>query len=183
MNQTLISNIVSDIASDIALDLKPSYLGEAPDGFIWQKDPDEYDAVNDLLWEGGWSLVSIKQQQHCLSKFDDTKCTCEVKKIVAEKPRACKWNCPNGHMEYHYCYESEGGYDKWLVQYKKEKIEKERQAIANTFNPDYHVCTHNSHESCTNSVCCDIFWHEGDCDFVSDVDGKEEGFAVRYGDQ
>jgi hypothetical protein len=183
MNQTLISNIVSDIALS---DPKPSFLDEAPEGFTWQKDPDEYDAVNDLLWEGGWSLQPLRQDHHCFGKFDGTKCTCGVKKIPEklEKPRVpCEWKCPNGHMEDHYCYKSEGGYDKWLVQYKKEKIERERKAISNIFNPDYHVCTHKCHESCTNSICCDVFWHDGECDFVSDVDGKEEGFAVRYGDQ
>jgi hypothetical protein len=197
MNQTLISTVVSDLLRST----NPDHPYQAPKGFVWQKNPDEYDHDNDMIWEGSWNLVQeiqeIQKMIPCglckLTEKIDWCCSNESKKIkIKIEPasqltkivkRSCEWNCPNGHMEDHYCYESDGGYDKWLVNYKKERIESQREAIARTLNPAYHVCTHDSHDECTNSVCCDFFWHEGDCEFVSDVDEKEQGFAVRFGDQ
>lgn len=178
MNQTLISTIVSDVISDLRYedreDREQNYPRKTPFGFIWEREPDEYDYDNDLIWEGNWTLVPEKKipiqiQDHC----NDKKCS-KAPKVLC--------NCPNAHMGDHYCYENKGGYDKWFEQYKKELIENQRAAIARTLNPNYHICTHDTHEICTGSPCCDCFWHEGDCHFVSD-DG-ECGYAVRFdGDQ
>jgi hypothetical protein len=163
--ESLITNVASDLGND-------DYE------FGWEKKPDEYDQTNDVVWEGNWEIVQKK------GKWDADTDLKSLKKTSVEILKCnlkCKWNCPNGHMGDHFCYENEGGYDKWLKKYKEELIKSEREAIERTLNPDYHVCTHTTHSVCTESLCCDFFWHEGDCDFVSN-DG-ECGFAVRYGDQ
>lgn len=147
MNQTLISNIVSDIGHNA------HHL--APDGFIWQKELDEYDAANDIIWEGNWNLVPIR----------------DVRDAVPSIKKSCKEE------------KLEKFEKKFDTIEKFDIIEKQRKAISRTLNPSYHICTHVSHESCTKSICCDWFWHDGNCGFVSDIDGKKEGFAVRYGDQ
>jgi hypothetical protein len=165
MNQTLISTVVSDL-------LKSEYPYEATKGFVWKKDPDEYDQINDLIWEGDWNLVPETNVDTCCLGMC---CCCSKDVKVANKH--CEWKCPNGHMENHYCYMS----DKWFTKYEKEHIESQRETIVRTLNPDYHTCIHETHEICTKSVCCDFFWHEGECYFVSDVDGEKEGYAVRFG--
>lgn len=176
MNQTIISNVVSDLyqfESNGYEKNTPPY--SAPHGFQWQKESDEYDHENDVVWEGNWILVpeqSVKQSVNkCCSKFKLTEFEC----------LGCQWKCPNGHMESHFCYQDEGGYDMWLEKYNQELIQCQQKIIADTLSPNYHTCTHETHTSCTNSLCCDFFWHEGECDFISHVDGEHTGYAVRFG--
>lgn len=173
MNQTFISTVVSDLLNDGY----PKDFDKAPKGFIWKKSPDQYDPVYDMIWEGSWDLVpEQKEPEPVFEKKIE-------KKIEKRKFDHCEWNCPNGHMGDHYCYKDKGGYDMWLHGYKAECIKRQRKAISNTLNPEYHICTHGTHEVCSNSVCCDFFWHDGGCSFVSDVDGEKGGYAVRFGDQ
>jgi hypothetical protein len=162
MNQ-VISSVISELCEDI-----PPY--PAPDGFIWKKEPDNF--RDGIVWEGNWVLSNQIIKIECLQKTKQ-----ETKKSYP----SCKWKCPNQHMENHFCYEKKGGYDKWTNTCQDILIKKQREQISKTFNPDYHVCQHKTHSVCSNSLCCDIFWHEGECHFISN-DG-ECGYAVRFGDQ
>ena len=143
------------VISAVVLDLfvdQPPY--QAPNGLIWEKVPDEYDSSTNIIWEGNWELVSPKKIQN---------------EYLGEK-------------EQKKSLFNDWKYDDHGV-YSKEKIaKKQRETIAKTLDPSYHVCDHKTHESCTGSPCCDWIWHDGNCHFVSD-DG-ECGLAIRLnGDQ
>jgi len=165
-------SIILAIAAELGESSPPPYL--APFGKVWQKTPDEYDAKNDMVWESGWELVCKSEQNFFETKKTQTQTQIHIIKTETETT-GCKWGCPNGHMgSGHYCYEREGGHNR-------KQLEEQRKAVALTFNPDYHVCNHETHQVCSGSRCCDLFWHDGQCHFVSD-DGKC-GYAVRYGNQ
>lgn len=143
-----INSIIFSVASEFNED-QPPY--DAPNGFVWKKDPDVYDEKSDIVWEGNWNTVPI------------------VSPVVGKKSgEKCEWGCSNAHMDTHYCYERFGGFSKC----KDELVKNEREMIAKTFNPNYHVCDHTTHEECTNSPCCNCFWHEGVCYFESDDYGE-----------
>lgn len=178
----ILTAVVSECRHDI-----PPY--SAPSGSVWFKEPDEYDQECNVVWEGNWVL----RNAGCEDFGSDLVCKVIENKTlppVVSKSIAsvthhtfCKWKCPNGHMKDHYCYEKDGGYETYEKKYRKELITKQRKAVESMFSPDYHVCRHKSHMSCTKSPCCDVFWHEGECKFVSDVDGQKGGWAYRFGDQ
>jgi hypothetical protein len=179
MSQTVILAVAAELNESHIY--PPPY--EAPSGKVWQKTPDVYDQENDIVWEGNWELTEqLIEPVACDPKSchptKTTKtilaCTCVVDQ--------CKWGCPNGHMgSDHYCYENDGGYESWLNKFSADKIKNQRKTVNWLFNPNYHVCNHETHAVCSGSPCCDLFWHEGDCHFISD-DGKC-GYAVRFGDQ
>ncbi len=145
-------SIISSVASEFHGLLFPTQ-----DGYIWQKSPDVYDVEHDAVWEGNWNLVPENNQNNQI-QFQKTKAT------------ECKWGCPNGHIENHYCYESQGGYSVYMKKYGTNKINQQRQEVKMIYNPKYHVCNHKTHEVCSGSPCCDLFWHEGKCRHIKDMD-------------
>lgn len=160
--------VILSVSQDLCEDLPPH---EAPSGYRWTKDPDEF--IDGEIHKSEWwylepILEPILEQTPCVKKTE-----AEVKNPVEQKFLTCPWKCPNEHMENHYCYEKFGGYSKFVKDNRK-KIKLEQK---------HTNCKHKTHVFCTNSSCCDWFEHDGDCYFISEVDGKEEGWAVRYGDQ
>ncbi len=157
------------IISAIASQLNDCFPYPAPSGKVWQKDPDEYDPVNDVIWESEWKLVE-EVKEICYNKSDKSdKSDFKEKTFLKhnQKHNQCTWGCPNAHMKEHYCYESEGGYLKWLKKYEADKLKKQRMIVANVFSPNYHICNHKTHEVCSGSPCCDLFCHEGECHYIS----------------
>jgi hypothetical protein len=159
-------NLISLVACDLNCTPNlPPY--PAPDGFIWEKF-DHYSDKNNVIEKGKWILKQIQLIN------TDQKLQKEIK--IEIKLNRCE-KCPNRHMEDHFCYDKIGGYDS----YQKKEEERKKQIISNTFNSNYHKCNHRDHKTCSASPCCDVFWHEGECNYVSENGGC--GLAVIYGDQ
>lgn len=162
MNQ-IIASVASDLCNDLGGQQTP------PAGFVWVKEPDQYDQETDIVWEGEWKLVPGEDKP--IKQVGKGKSLASKWKVKPMK--TCVGNCPNQHMEDHFCYYTElrGGFKNQLRirNYQQKKI------ISQTFAPEYYKCNHESHSGCTNSMCCDVFWHEGPC--------KRGGIASKYGDQ
>jgi hypothetical protein len=149
--------ILSAVTSECQQD-QPPY--PAPVGLVWFKEPDEYDRENGVVWEGNWTLVSAKNG-------------CGAGGGLGSKTKSAFYKQISD-----YCHNHDHDHN-----HDHNRIQIERKAVENTFCPEYHVCKHKSHKVCTNSSCCDLFWHDDDCDFVSDFDGKQGGYAWRNGNQ
>jgi len=174
MDQTIIAAVVSDVVSDLSSLSGLSGLGkdhpsyQAPSGLKWLKTPDVYDSNLDVIWEGDWSLVSDHSSTStyvCVSNKESSKSIPQESIQPNVQHSLCMWGCPNGHMKSHYCYKDEGGFDSFSKKYSEDLIRKQRDSIAMTFDPNYYVCNHKTHDVCTGSACCEFFWHEGDCHF------------------
>ncbi len=161
MSQSIISAVASELRGD-------PFQTPAPSGYIWKKDSDKYDFTIGVILEGSWVLVPQQQQQLCTSKTSS--------KIESD---SCNCGSPNAHMSDHFCYKGTGGFQTYLKKCKMMLIKEQRETVSKTFHHDYHVCNHKNHDVCTGSPCCDLFWHDGQCCFISE-DG-ECGYAVRFG--
>jgi hypothetical protein len=154
------NSIISAVASDFIDTIqdtpeRPPY--SAPIGKVWVKNPDEYDSTNDIIWEGQWilqeSYPSYVYTTPRKRKLDfDTDFDCKRKKLDENR-------------------------------YWKNLAEKHRKTVSSMFCPEYHVCTHKEkgHSVCSKSVCCDLFFHEGKCNWIS-PSGKVGGDAQMYGE-
>ena len=131
-------------------ELPPSAV---PEGWIWEREPDEVDRVDPrIIWEGNWVLKKIEKiEWKPVEKRIEIKIPCNEKCV--EIP--CTYTPVT-------CYSN---------------IEKQRACIAQNINPVYYACTHKSHQICTNSLCCDFFWHG------EDYDTKECHYRGEDGDQ
>lgn len=174
------------VSSLFNIEKRPQHIG-----FTWVLEPETYDPYTDCFFEGGWTLVPNDKLNETIDKEDKSVAVKLNEEIVcfsvAQLPKKCEWGCPDGHLSAHSCYKTDKGYEGGYYEYKekhdKELIEKQREIIRRNYNPNYYTCKHDSHFMCTNSICCDTFWHEGECHFISEEDGEEGGMAWRYGDQ
>lgn len=160
--QAVIASVVSDPQVTFGHTTEPYQVS----GFTWVKDPDQYDSELDVVWEGQWRLVNDLQKEEHTKEKEKEKCLC---------------TCPNVHMIDHFCYQLnyQISFEDWIEKCKKNLIENQKKAVSQTFCEEYYMCTHETHTVCTNSICCDLFYHDGECHF-NDGNG---GYAVLYGDQ
>jgi hypothetical protein len=158
--------IISSVARELSDQLSP-----APDGFLWEKQPDHYDHDCDIIWEGSWTLVPNYQSPR--NKCKDFKQEFKYSNLSNYNYNydlSCNYN---RDLSCKVCPETNDG--------PNEEVIIQKQKISKTLNPSYHVCDHTTHKVCSESPCCDFFWHDGECKYVSD-DGNC-GYAVRFGDQ
>lgn len=147
--------LILSVASDLSEE-HPPY--PAPNGFIWRKDPDEFDHSTGVIWEGAWNLILFS-----FLNSDPTTPT-KIQKNVFSTKTTTKTMTTNITVP------------KTAVP----KIFEQRKIIEQNLDCNYHVCNHKTHDVCTRSPCCDFFFHDGCCKFISDDGGC--GLAVRFGE-
>jgi len=161
------NQVISSVAAQLNADKQVGGRdGDLSSGLVWKRTPDEYDQEVNVVWQGEWVLAKPTKRCHSGGGITKTKA----------QPRNCGWKCPNGHMDDHYCYRGYGGF----AVYQKKVIECQKKNVANNLNPDHYTCDHDTHEVCSGSLCCDLFWHAGECHFISADGGC--GNAVRFGE-